>query len=623
VLIFQGGKIMPIKLKLIFSTALLILSLLIVFALNTYTNNAILGLTKGVGVTAAIKHSILELRRDEKDFMARKDDKYVDKYRSHVGQLSKQVSQLENIFLDNDMPIGDTRRLTTAIEQYQKHFFALVKQQKVIGYHANDGLYGELRAAAHGIEDLVKSQSPQLLVGLLQLRRDEKDFMLRSQQKYIDKFDGHYQELNTMFRQIGQHNNPLLQAYRQRFLDLTQAYTTIGISPKLGITGEMRESVHQTETVMKQVVAAGTSQLQQTTQRLSWLMYLLFAGIFALSITVSLLTSKSILLPITALRNTMVDIGTNNDLTIRAQQQGKDEISDAAHHFNAVIAKFENIISDVHGSVNTLNRATALLMQNIALSHQGVEEQISETDLAASAVSQMLTTIDGIADNTSQAASKAEATNKSALDGQGGVLDTIKQLDLLSNNLNRSESEVQALVQDSQNIGSVLDVIRSIAEQTNLLALNAAIEAARAGEQGRGFAVVADEVRTLASRTQESTTEIEGIISKLQARTHNMVGLINDCLDQGRQSSTQAGSAGELLGVITKNIDTIMNMTTSIAKSIEEQSVGVSAVNQHVVTIRDVTDKASDSSHKNASMSEELAQQASLLDAAVAQFKVS
>jgi len=614
---------MPIKYKLIFSTVLLVLSLLIVFAVNTYTSQSILGLTKGVEVTAAIKNSILELRRDEKDFMARKDDKYVDKYLKHISVLNAEVTQLSNIFLAYDMSIGDTQRLTLAIKEYQGHFLALVKQQKVIGYHANDGLYGELRAAAHGIEDLIKSQSPQLLVGLLQLRRDEKDFMLRNQQKYIDKFNAHYQALDEMFGETGLQNNPLLRQYQQSFLALTAAYTTIGVSPTQGITGEMRQSIHQTETVMKQVMATSNSRLQQTTQRMSWLMYTLFAVIFALSITVSLFTSKSILLPITALRNTMVEIGTNDDLTVRAQVSGSDEISDTAHHFNAVIAKFEKIISDVHGSVNTLDRATALLIQNIALSHQGVEEQISETDLAASAVSQMLTTIDGIADNTSQAAAKAESTNKSALEGQGGVLDTIKQLDLLSSNLNRSESEVQALVQDSQNIGSVLDVIRSIAEQTNLLALNAAIEAARAGEQGRGFAVVADEVRTLASRTQESTTEIEGIISKLQARTQNMVGLINDCLAQGRQSSAQAGSAGDMLDVITTNIDTIMNMTTSIAQSIAEQSVGVSAVNQHVVTIRDVTDKASDSSHKNSSMSEELLQQASLLNAAVAQFKVS
>ena len=254
---------------------------------------------------------------------------------------------------------------------------------------------------------------------------------------------------------------------------------------------------------------------------------------------------------------------------------------------------------------------------------KGAQSQLVETDMVASAVNQMIATIDGITTNTTDAATKAQATNQSALQGQAGVTETIAQIDLLSSNLSLSEREVAMLVDDSQNIGSVLDVIRSIAEQTNLLALNAAIEAARAGEQGRGFAVVADEVRTLASRTQESTSEIEKIITQLQSRTQNMVRLIADCLVQGEQSSKKAGAAGAMLSEITSNVTMITDMTSTIATAIEEQAVGVAAVNKHVVSIRDVANQASDSSNLNTKMSEQLSVQAQELHHAVKLFKVS
>jgi methyl-accepting chemotaxis protein len=242
--------------------------------------------------------------------------------------------------------------------------------------------------------------------------------------------------------------------------------------------------------------------------------------------------------------------------------------------------------------------------------------------MVATAVTEMVATIEEISTNTHEAANKAEATNKNALEGKLGVESTINQIQLLSDSLSASERVVEELAKDSETIGSVIDVIRSIAEQTNLLALNAAIEAARAGEQGRGFAVVADEVRTLASRTQDSTQEIENIINSLQERTKNIVNLMSNCKEQGNESAQQANSAGNKLEEITQDISLIMEMNTTIAAAIEEQSSVALEVNKHVVLIRDVAEQAGKSALQNEAMSEELAQQAQVLHSEVNRFVV-
>ena len=193
---------------------------------------------------------------------------------------------------------------------------------------------------------------------------------------------------------------------------------------------------------------------------------------------------------------------------------------------------------------------------------------------------------------------------------------------MLAEQLVGSAAVITELERDSITIGSVLDVIKGIADQTNLLALNAAIEAARAGEQGRGFAVVADEVRTLALRTQTSTQEISSIISTLQTRTHSIVELMQESQQQGMESAEQATIAGDILRTITNDVINIMDMSTQIAAAIEEQSMVAAEVGKNVVVIRDIADESSHAAEENASASEEVRVRAQTLHEAVSQFRV-
>ncbi|MCI2284511.1 methyl-accepting chemotaxis protein [Colwellia sp. MSW7] len=318
----------------------------------------------------------------------------------------------------------------------------------------------------------------------------------------------------------------------------------------------------------------------------------------------------------------MNEVANTKDLSIVAESSSNDEIANMADVFNRMIASFRNLIIEVNHSVDTVNVATQNLSENIHKANKGVDSQIQQTDLVATAVTEMVATVDEIAQNTQAAADKADITNQNSLKGKGGVDATVGKIAELSANLLDSENVVHELEKDSDTIGTVLDVIRAIADQTNLLALNAAIEAARAGEQGRGFAVVADEVRTLASRTQESTREIETIISSLQSRTKEIVAHIATCRTQGQDSADQAATAGSMLEEITQDVSTIMDMNTTIATAIQEQSTVASEVNKYVIMIRDVAEEAGQAAKQNAQMSKELSQQAEVLNKEVNQFKV-
>lgn len=614
---------MLIKYRLMFNTALLIMSLLVVISVTTYTEKTVGDLSHGLELTGAIKSDILELRRNEKDFLARKDDKYVDKYTNRFQRLSSDIATLKTLFTSYNLETTDINGLSQATDEYRQHFMMLVNQQKQIGYHPKDGFYGELRDAAHQIESQVKSGDPSLLIVLLQLRRDEKDFMLRLDPKYIDKFNTHYYELKQLMTELRYGDVEVLNNYHEKFIQLTQASETMGLTPKLGIQGTMRATIHTTEEMLSALIVHSKEEISTTNTLMVWILYGAFAAISVVALVVNLVNSNRILEAISRLRNLMIDVEHTNDLTKRADDQGKDEIAEMAVHLNQLLQKFESIIIDVNHSVKTLNGATTDLSSSVGDNQQSIEHQLGQAETVTMAVSTLTGTIDGIVTNTTDAATKAELTNQNALNGNKGVQATIEQIRHLSNNLEKSHQEAKKLVNDSEHITKVMDVIRGIAEQTNLLALNAAIEAARAGEQGRGFAVVADEVRTLASRTQDSTKEIETIVDTLQQRSKSMMSLITDCQQQGKESADKASAAGDVLSEITENMASILAMTTSIADAIDNQSHGVMEVNNGVEFIRQQVDKTAQHSSNNASLSDELAKHALQLNDSVQRYKVS
>ncbi len=619
---------MLIKHKLLSNSAILVLAMVLMFTLLMYTSSALQHDINIASELGEVEHSVLHFRRNEKDFIARKDIQYFDKFSQNMKLLQQQVSILEQDFATSGLSLNEFADLQSILSKYSQHFKNLVVAQQQIGLHPKDGLYGELRSVVHNVEELIGHDDFQLLSGMLQLRRNEKDFMLRLDDKYVDRLRANVSKLindadssDFSSDKKSQIVN-LLNNYENAFLNLVTAQKELGYHSTMGLLGAMRDTVHQVDDILEQLLIKSQQAVDDDIDFVKTLAVTLFFIVLVVALFFAWAISRNIISRITSLKTVMDHIAQTNDLTTKVEIKGNDELTDMAKVFNQMLQSFRHLIIEVNQSVATLNVATGSLTENIHNANEGVETQMQQTDLVATAVTEMVATVEQIASNTREAAHKAETTNDNADQGKQGVEQTISQIANLTDKLFDSENVVKELEKESVTIASVLDVIRGIAEQTNLLALNAAIEAARAGEQGRGFAVVADEVRTLASRTQESTQEIETIIGLLQTRTQEIVKLMATCRDQGEDSANQASSAGTMLEEITQDVSLIMEMNSSIATAIQEQSAVAAEVNHHVVVIRDVTEQSAESAKQTEHMSEELAQQAQVLHKEVSRFTV-
>jgi methyl-accepting chemotaxis protein len=312
----------------------------------------------------------------------------------------------------------------------------------------------------------------------------------------------------------------------------------------------------------------------------------------------------------------------DGDLTVRIKSKNKDEIGDLVHWFNQFMEKLQGVVKDIVNASLPLSNLAQNLNQLTDDTNKTIDVQQRSAGQAKSAVDEMSHSVVAVAESAAEAANAASDASSAASDGQNVVNDTVHSIQELAANVEDSAEVIRKLEADSNQVGVVLDVIKGIAEQTNLLALNAAIEAARAGEQGRGFAVVADEVRTLASRTQQSTEEIQKTIEQLQNAARSAVSVMGKGTEQATTSVETANKAGASLSVITETISRITSMNDQIARSTGEQQNVARTISSNVDEIHGRTEETASSSKKLASVGSELAQLAQHLEAIAKQFKV-
>ncbi|MCG7931299.1 MAG: methyl-accepting chemotaxis protein [Candidatus Thiodiazotropha lotti] len=384
----------------------------------------------------------------------------------------------------------------------------------------------------------------------------------------------------------------------------------------------MRSTVHQTDELIAQldgeINATVSSRIKQgniVTLGASTLLLVVLIGVM-------FWLSGYIRRPIQQFSSVFTQAAQEHDLTLRTDIGGESEIGNMAKSFNRMMDEFLTLLQKVNDSTQAVATASSQVKQVTSATAKGVQQQQIESDQVSTAMNEMAATVQEVARNAMQAAETSTEADQEAGSGAAVVAQSVNGVQSLADKIESVAVTIKDLEVESGNIGTVLSVINGIAEQTNLLALNAAIEAARAGEQGRGFAVVADEVRTLAKRSQSATEEIKTIIERLQNKSQQAVSAMDAGRGQVHISVEQSTQGGASLQSISGSVSHIRDMNTQIATASEEQSAVAEEINQSIVRIAQIAQQSAAGAEQMTETSSELAGLTEQLQTDIAQFKL-
>jgi methyl-accepting chemotaxis protein len=351
-------------------------------------------------------------------------------------------------------------------------------------------------------------------------------------------------------------------------------------------------------------------------------MFLLIGAVaLVLVLVAALVIGLSIIRPLAGLRSLIMDVQQSSNLTLRADTRGRDEVSDTARAFNILLEHQQALIRHLTETAMQLVAASEAMSAISAKVSQAASVQDDQTSMVATAVHQMSVAVQEVARNAQSTASNAASANKEAHQGRELVQSNLHAIQGLSASVEKAGLVIDSLHSQSDEISKVLSVIQSIAEQTNLLALNAAIEAARAGEAGRGFAVVADEVRSLASNTQKATESIRGMIDALQGGARSAVSAMQLSREQAQSSVSHAREAGDVLNHIAHAVEGIADGNVQISAATEEQTAVANEISENISSLNDSIGEVVNGAQQSSIASRDLAQLATGLQVQIQRFR--
>ncbi|MGR5478320.1 methyl-accepting chemotaxis protein [Vibrio chagasii] len=546
-------------------------------------------------ITKELEVRLLNLRRNEKDFLLRNDMKYLDKFDVNYNKFLASESQL-NVVL-NDLGLVNSTHLREDIETYHTSFVELVKATEVYGLTRDKGLLGQF----HEVLDSMSATASA---------EQKVEFYLFNELIEKGTFDPSMLSLSS---------SALLETAKQ----VVEQKKVIGLKHNEGLLGEARSGSHVIETQFKEFSAVLDQETQKEMDKLSLINNILCVTLLVSIILFSWLIVRSIIGKIESLLSVIRNIVDSNDVSIRSHLDGKDELSTLGQYFNQLLDQLEGLISASQSKSLQLTQSTSNMHDELESVIKQFEVQANHTSTMTTSVQEMVLTIGEISESTSVAAEGVHQAKVNADKGREVVVDTINNITQLSERLSSSQDSISSLNHHVDQIGDAVNIIQGIAEQTNLLALNAAIEAARAGEQGRGFAVVADEVRALASRTHQSTTEITSVVSAIQSQMQASMTEIGECNQQGQLTLKDSEELDASLQLILSDMQSIQGNSERIASAIEEQGAVMAQVSDSITELNTISNDNNASAQHCLIEVDKVAEQANDMDQAVAQFKTS
>lgn len=587
---------MSIKQKLYLLGVIAILGVLsLLFATNNFvrTSNE---LSQAAKLVDKLEIRLLNLRRNEKDFLLRHDLKYLDKFSKNINTFLNLEDDLTAILTKQNLP--SSRQLRQDILKYQAGFEKLVRAQTVLGLQEDTGLLGQFLQELESVES--QASSEQLLN------------LIHFNAKVL------HGEFDDSF--LAGINSTKLRENAQQ---LIAQKIVVGLKYNTGLLGDIRAASHAVEEQFKAFSKALISESNSQTNTLNIIKNIISGSVLLIIILFIWQISRSINTQVQRLLLVIQHISETNDIGMRADLKGKDELVSVGFHFNTLLDKIEDLVSGSQDKSHQLTGST----NNMQGQLEGVIEQFhvqaDHTTTMATAVQEMVATINEISESTTIAVEGVQQAAGNAENGRLVVESTVTNIGQLSSTLSSSQQSIGSLNSHVDKIGGAVHIIQEIAEQTNLLALNAAIEAARAGEQGRGFAVVADEVRALASRTHQSTEEITNVVSAIQSQMSNVVADIEQCNSQGHETLAASEQLDNSLQQIINDMGSIQANSERIASAIEEQGIVMNQVSESITELNTISDNNMHSAQQCLTEVNTVSSQATEMDNAVAVFKTS